>query len=552
MTNEVRQVLRGAQVIDGTGSPGFTADVVVDGDHIESILPPGRGDGEVIDLDGLVLAPGFVDCHIHYDAQVLWDRDLTPSSWHGVTTVVMGNCGFGIAPTRPDYQAVIARTLENVEGMSFEALVAGIPWTFESFPEYLDAVERGRLRLNAAIMIGHTPLRLYVLGEAATERPATEAEVDQMRRLVGEALDAGAVGFATSKQEAHVGAWGRPVPSRVADTEEITAIVGVLGEKRRGVFAVNRGNNFQIPEMAEVYRRTGCPITFTSLLAVPKNDGMLEELSRLKAEIGAEIWPQVSVRPTSQSVTLRNPGPLHGPAFNEVLALPSDRRTEPYLDPSWRARAREDIARVWGDVYGKMFVQETLLHTELKEGPSIAEIATARDEDPFDVLCELALAEDLKTRFRMILANDDEERLARLLRDDRILVGLSDAGAHAALICDAVFSTYMLQHWVRETGVLSVERAVYHLTGRPAAVFTLPGRGHIGAGAFADLVAFDPESIRVEEMERVFDQPAGADRLVARSSGIESVWVNGTQILADGKELDGVRPGALIRDGGRS
>ena len=227
-------LLRGGLLVDGTGAPPRPADVIVDGDRIAAVEAPGRasGDGDVVDLDGLVLAPGFIDCHTHYDAQVLWDPDLTPSSWHGVTTVVMGNCGFGIAPTRPGGRETIARTLENVEGMSVEALFAGIPWTFETFPEYLNAVERTQPKLNVAVMLGHTPLRLYVLGEEAVERDATSAEIEEMRRLVGEALDAGAIGFASSRQPAHAGAWGKPVPSRLATVDELMRLAEPLGRAR--------------------------------------------------------------------------------------------------------------------------------------------------------------------------------------------------------------------------------------------------------------------------------------------------------------------------------
>src|SRR5207247_819078 len=221
-------VLRGARVGDGTGAPARAASIGITGDRITSVGDVAANGAEEIDLDGLTLAPGFIDIHTHYDAQVLWDRDLTPSSWHGVTSVVMGNCGFGIAPTRPEHHSTIAETLENVEGMSVEALTAGIPWTFESFPEYLDAVEASPTRLNVAAMIGHTPLRLYVLGDEATERPAKDEEVDRMRALVAEALVAGALGFATSKSPTHAGAGGKPVPSRLAETDEVFRIAEAL------------------------------------------------------------------------------------------------------------------------------------------------------------------------------------------------------------------------------------------------------------------------------------------------------------------------------------
>src|SRR5579871_1472814 len=233
-------LLRGARVVDGTGSPGRAADVAVTGNRIAAVAEPGElaAGAEVVDLDGLVLAPGFIDIHTHYDAQVLWDPDLTPSSWHGVTTVVMGNCGFGIAPTRPEHRSTIARTLENVEGMSVDALEAGIPWTFETFPEYLDAVAAQSPRLNVAAMIGHTPLRLYVMGDDAVERPATADEIATMREHVAGALAAGAIGFATSRAPTHAGAGGRPVPSRQAEPDEVFAITQALADAGRGIVQI--------------------------------------------------------------------------------------------------------------------------------------------------------------------------------------------------------------------------------------------------------------------------------------------------------------------------
>jgi N-acyl-D-amino-acid deacylase len=545
-------ILRGAKVIDGRGGPALAADVVIDGCRITAVAAPGaaRG-GEVVDLDGLVLSPGFIDCHTHYDAQVLWDPDLTPSSWHGVTSVVMGNCGFGIAPTRPEHRDTIARTLENVEGMSLDALAAGIPWTFETFPEYLDAVAARRPRLNTAVMVGHTPLRLYVLGDEAGERAATEHEIARMRQLVGEAIDAGAVGFATSKAGAHLGAGGKPVPSRLAEPAEIFSIGGALADRGRGVFAVTYGEDFFVDELSALSRQTGRPVTWTALSSSRRDPGAREVLDRQDA-LGGELWPQIACRPIVMQVTLEDPAPLaRAAAFADVLGLPHTERAGRYRDPAWRARARADTASIPTIRWGSMTVQETTVHHELKDGPTLSELAAARGVHPIDVLCDLSLAEDLRTRFKVVVGNDDDAELAHLLGDERVLLGLSDAGAHASQICDAVFSSYLLEHWVRETGVLSLEQAVWRVTGHPAAVFRLPGRGVIAPGSFADLVAFDPDTIGVEPMERVFDLPAGADRLVARSRGIEAVWVNGTPIRRDGKDLADSRPGRLIRDGGR-
>ena len=541
-------VLRGAKLVDGTGAQGRAADVVVRGARVAAVQEPGTADGEIVNLDGLVLAPGIVDCHTHYDAQILWDPDLTPSCWHGVTTVVMGNCGFSLAPTRQGDRETIARTLENVEGMALEALAAGIPWDFETFPEYLDAVEALPPRLNVAAMIGHTPLRTWVLGADATEREASDGEIAEMRGIVAEALDAGAVGFATSKQGAHVGAYGKPVPSRFASAEEINSIAEALGDRGRGTVAVTRGEDFDLQELAALSLRIGRPVTWTALPASPTAMATLRE----GHELGGEVWPQIACRPVVMQLTLADPGPLaKARAFTEVLALPRDRRAELFVDQGWRDRARRDVLSSWGDRYGRMFVSETDAHVALRDGPSIAQIAAERGEDPFDTLCDLALADNLTTRFRVVLANDDEESLTQLLMDDRTLVGLSDAGAHASQLCDAVFSTHLLQHWVRETGVLSLEKAVWRVTGHPAQVYGLPGRGLVAPGAFADLLAFDPDAIAVKPAERVWDFPAGADRLVAGAEGIEAVWVNGVRTRAAGADLDGVRPGRLIRDGGR-
>ena len=537
--------------------------MVVEHGRIVDVREPGMVPyGETVELDGLVLAPGFIDCHTHYDAQVLWDPALTPSSWHGITTAVLGNCGFGVAPTRPEHREWIVRTLENVEAMSADALNAGMQWSFESFPEYLDALERLPLGLNVAAMIGHTPLRLFVLGEDAVRRRSTDAEIATMKALVGEALDAGAVGFATSKNPGHVGAWGNPVPSRLADPAEIFEIAQALTEKQRGVIAINEGSDFGWREVGALARQTRRNVTWTAITTDQDVDAILSE-----AELLGELqWPQLPCRAIIMQIVLSDPAPLaRAAAFGEVLAVPQRERARIYADPAWRERARRDTAPPGSDnwrptapgaearrpffPWSKISVAETSVHHALVNGPSMAELAARGGVDPLDVFCDLALAEDLGTRFRVVLANDDEDELAVLLKDDRLLLGLSDAGAHASQLVDAVFSTYLLEHWVRETGVLSLEKAVWRLTGHPAFVFGLPGRGRIAAGAHADLVAFDPAAVGVEEVHRVWDQPGGADRLIARSRGYEGVWINGVRVAAGGVAT-GSAAGVVIRDGG--
>lgn len=541
-------LLRGAKVVDGTGAPGRVADVALDGDRIVAVGEASEASvrrAAVVDLDGLVLAPGFVDVHTHFDAQVLWDPDLTPSCWHGVTTVIAGNCGFGIAPTRAEHRRLIARTLENVEGMSVEALEAGIQWTFETFPEYLATLDRSPKRLNVGAMIGHTPLRLYVLGDEAAERPATRAEVGRMRHLVFEAMLAGAVGFATSKASTHSGAVGKPVPSRLADFDEVRGIADALKNVGRGIIQVASGPGLSLEECAALSEETSRPVTWTALLAGMKDRPASAALQR-QSNLGGELWPQIACRPIVMQVDLSDPFPFaSAPAFKEILAQPRERRAGLYADPGWRERARRDVGEKFGAFWDRTTVQETERHPELINGPAMSQVAAERGVHPLDVMLDLAL--EGRTRFRMVLLNDDDDdEIAGLLRDERTLLALSDAGAHASQLCDACFSTYLLEHWVREVGALSLEQAIWRLTGHPSQVFRLEGRGRLAPGFAADLVAFDPDTVGVEELERVWDLPAGADRLIARSRGIEAVWVNGTPIRLAGKDLDGAWPGVLI------
>src|SRR3954447_24380172 len=542
-------VLRGAQVIDGTGSAARSADVGIENGQIAAIGDVKANGAAEVDLDGLTLSPGFVDIHTHYDAQVLWDRDLTPSCWHGVTTVVMGNCGFGIAPTRPEHRSTIARTLENVEGMSVEALEAGILWTFESFPEYLDALESAPTRLNTAALIGHTPLRLYVLGDEATERPAKEEEVDRMRALVAEALAAGALGFATSKSPTHAGAEGKPVPSRLAETGEVYRIAEALKQHGRGVMQITPGAGLFINEFAELTKQTGVPVSWTALLTGIGGPGMALDLLDATAKAGDNVWPQIACRPLVMQITFEDPFAFSSmDAFKEVLEAPRDRRVDVYADEGWRERARSGSGGVFATKWDKTTIAETDRHRALM-GRTLAEIAEERGVHPLDAAIDLALEENLKTRFRVVLANDDEDEVGKLLQDDRAVLGLSDAGAHASQLCDACFSTHLLSHWTREMGVLSLEQAIWRLTGQPAQIFGITDRGLVKEGMAADLVAFDPETVGVTDLERVWDLPAGADRLIANSTGIERVWVNGIATRKDGQDVDNARPGKLLRGG---
>jgi N-acyl-D-aspartate/D-glutamate deacylase len=548
-------VIRGGTVIDGTGAPGRRADVAVDGDRVADIADDLRGRRE-LDAGGQVVTPGFIDIHTHYDAQVFWDPALTPSCWHGVTTVVAGNCGFSIAPCRPEHRSLIGRTLQHVEDMSLSTLEAGIPWDFETFPEYLDAVERHGVGLNYAAYVGHTAVRLFVMGDDGYEREEPTAdELAQMADVVRDSVAGGAAGFATSSAPTHSGDSGRPVPSRLAGLAELEALLMPLHDLDRGVAELTPGERIRHVDVYDLQERVQRPFTWTALLTMQGSSfaPKLAELNAQRRAAGADVWPQVTCRPLTFQMTLAEPFTFNlVPAFKALMDRPVEQRLAAYRDPAWRRAAQEELGsgRVFRPRWDRMTIAESRDHPEL-EGRSIAALAEERGVDPLDAILEVAVAEDLTTRVRTVLANDDEEMIGKLLHEDGMLIGLSDAGAHVSQLCDACLPTDLLGNWVRERSALTLEAAVHKLTGEPAGVFGFGDRGVLTPGRAADVTVFDPATVAPGGLRRIRDFPADGERLVADAPvGVTHVVVNGTPIRVGGEPApDGreARAGRVLR-----
>ena len=551
----------GGTIVDGSGGQGYRGDVGIRGGRVVAL---GAVDGEAarsIDAGGLVVCPGFVDIHTHYDAQVLWDRMLTISPWHGVTTAVMGNCGFGVAPMRPGDRKGIMKTLEKVEGMSYEALEAGLglDWPFESFPEYLGAVQSGGTAINMAAFIGHTPVRLYVMGDDAMEREATGAEVAAMADIVRQAMAAGAIGFSTSQAATHNAYDGRPIPSRLAAFSEIDALVGAMAESGGGIMQCTIGKTLFHDEMSEIARRHGVPVTWTALLAGMSGPGShrkhLARTAEERAE-GLRIVPQVACRPIMFDFDFGEPFPFEmRPIFKETMQTDRQGKKAIYGDDGFRRNFRADTDPAAKNMLAG-WAQRAVISAApgdpgIEERP-LVEVAAERGKDPIDLALDMSIDSDFAARFRIPLVNHDEAEVRELLADDNTVVALSDAGAHASQLCDACYSTHLLGHWSRDEGAMPLEKAVHMLTQKPAELMGITDRGLLARDRPADVVVFDPATVGAGGLRRVHDQPAGQDRLVAQAQGIQAVIVNGTVIREDNADAispdDGL-PGQMLRGG---
>jgi N-acyl-D-aspartate/D-glutamate deacylase len=535
--------IRGGTVVDGTGGKRRRADVGIANGRIVAIDTEVQGKREV-DATGRIVAPGFIDIHTHYDPQVLWDPALSPSSSHGVTSVVAGNCGYSLAPTRPEHRSSLFRTLDKVEDMRVQTLEAGVVWDFETYPEYLDAVGRRGTALNFGGFIGHTALRSYVMGEEAFDRDATEAELQYMCALVADAIDAGALGFSTDRAGNHLGDGGRPVPSIVASQEEVDTLLAVRGKRREGIGHVAPGDN--CGWVYELQPRLGRTITWTSILSFRERDGQ-EHPFRRKLAIHRQAWangvravhPQVTCRPITSEFSAMEPTPLYRvPAFAEIAGAPVEGRAAVWNDERWRKRA-------WEELSSGRHVDIRLDNFAIADSPTrpewidrkVTAIAAELGKPVFEVACDLAVADQLDTRYRVTFANDDVDVVSDLLTTDGCVIGLSDAGAHVSQMCDAVLPTDFLANWVRDREVMTLERGIHKLSGELAAMLG-SDRGRLVPGAPADVVVLDFDVLDPGRARRVHDLPGGGERVLAdQPVGVDHVLVNGVPIRTDGQSM---------------
>src|SRR5581483_5454869 len=532
-------IIKNAIVYDGTGMAPATKDVAVANGRIAALGAELGAARETLDADGLALMPGIIDTHTHYDAQVTWDPMLIPSSSLGVTTAILGNCGFTIAPCRPADRDLVMRNLTHVEGMSIDTLRTGIRWDFQSFPEYLDMLERRGVGVNIACFVGHSSVRTFVLAEDAPRRAARVDEIAAMRAIVLDAMKAGAVGFSTTTAGQHNGENGIPMPSRLADDAEMQALCGSLREVGRGVLMITKGSHTTIPWLEDLSARAGRPFIVAALLhnsMVPEETfGDLAQIGEASAR-GHKMYGAVSCTPLVFEFSMHDPYVFEGlSAWKPAMTAHGEAAKRMYADPQFRASVKAEIARparrLFNGEWDKIYVTEAKLpQHKAMEGRQLSKLAAEQGKHPMHVLLDLALAENLDTRFTATLLNSDEDAVGELIRNPNSMLSLSDAGAHLTFLCDAGFGLHFLGHWVRERKLMPLEEGVRRLTSAQADAFGIRDRGRITPGACADLLLFDPATVGRTPARRVFDLPAGASRLHTDAKGLHGVWVNGAKV----------------------
>lgn len=536
-------LIRGAQVFDGLGNPPILADVAIDQGKISSIghiTSPAR---ETIDATGLSLMPGIVDLHTHYDAQITWDKTMSPSPALGVTTTVIGNCGFGIAPCPAPLRETMLKNLSVVEGMDLQALLTGVNWGFESFGQYMQQLREIGPYLNTAVFAGHSVIRTAVMGEAASDQiEPTPEQLQTMRGLIKEAMDAGAIGFASSFSPNHSGFAGRPMPSTIATEHELRALTGVLGEVGRGVFMMATGSRATPAVMESIAQDTGRPTFISTVLgmyneATPTRGLEYYDQCAAAQARGNPLYMLTSCQPLSFDFSLLDPYILlsHS-AFDATQGKDVEGMKRVYADPAFRAAFRENLNNLkpgilflgnWSHI--ELNVTQLPDYVEY-EGMTITQMAAKLNQDPLDAFFDLAIKDNLTTQFVGKFFNNSDAGVAPLLKHSAGVITLSDAGAHLIYMCDAGFGLHFLGHWVRETGLFTLEEGIRRLTSHPADCFKIAGRGRLLVGAAADLLLFDPKQVGISKLQTANDLPGGGSRMVRASTGVHGVWVNGIKV----------------------
>ena len=539
-------LVRGARVYDGSGGKNFQADVGVRDGMISEVGDVKDAARRIVDADGLALMPGIIDIHTHYDAQVTWDPTLSPSVALGVTTAVMGNCGFGIAPCPPALRETLLRNLSVVEGMDVDALLAGTQWDFETFPQYLDTIQRRKPLGNVAVLAQHSTIRNAVMGDEASTRAVPSYEqMQEMKRQVALAMDAGAAGFASSFSPNHSGWGGCPMPSTIASDEELRSLAGVLGEKGRGIFVMATGPRATPQFMESIAADTGRPAFIVTVLAMynraqPERAMQMFEQCAQAISRGREVYIHANCQPLSFDFTLGEPYLMYShDAFDSARALSPEAKSQRYRSPEFRERLKFNFAHPKQGIlfYGDWSQVE-------RDGVPVTELARREGKDPLDYVFDLPLDVQLVAK----LYQNDDAGVAPLLKHPAGVIALSDAGAHLIYFCDAGYGLHFLAHWVRELGEFTMEEGVRRLTGDPARKYRIPGRGRIAAGCKADLVLFDPKTVGVSGLRKVKDLPGGGTRMVRDPLGVHGVWVNGVQVF-DGQGYTALDsgPGEVLR-----
>ena len=550
-------VISNGTVVDGTGAPRAQADVAVSDGRIVEV---GKVDGrakETIDASDLIVAPGFVDPHTHYDAQICWDDVTSPSCWHGVTTVMMGNCGVGIAPCRPETREIAAWDLVNVEAIPFDVLNQGVTWDWETFPEYMDAASRRGSGLNLGFSAPLTPFRHYVMGDESMERAATTAETITIAGLLNEAMNAGAFGFTTTNAGQHVGFQGRPLACRLADENELRAYCNVLRDLGRGTIEVALTNEVSKVDASErklldlLLSESERPVTWLALLNRDDNPNACQEtLDEVADLLERGAVPQSTCRPFIIQLDLRTPFIFANmECWNPVLNRSAEEQIVVLGNSEFRAEFKQALKRplIFSSRWEVMTVLEATDPAMTKYvGRTVADISAERQTDPVDTFLDLAIEDRLRMQFNYELFNADESLIPKLITDPRTMLGLSDGGAHVDSLCDAGYCTYLLGTWVRDNEVMTLERAVQRITTEPAALFGITQRGRIAPGLAADFAIFDMTTIGSDKTGIMRnDLPGGGRRLVVPARGIEYTIVNGEMLFADGKD-SGARNGQVI------